>query len=139
MKRSSINYYKGKAKYQLVEDYVIDIEFSWAVDIEADLVKLAANGMLTVRTGFAWDGVTGLAFDTRNFMRASLVHDALYHLMRQTGTNPKLHEKADELFLNIAKLDGVNPLRARAHYTSLYLARKTGLMPGKKRPVYTAP
>lgn len=139
MKHSSINYHKGKAKYQLVEDYVIDIEFSQAVDIEANLVKLSANGTLTVGTGFAWDGVTGLAFDTRNFMRASLVHDALYHLLRQTGTNPKLHEKADELFLTIAKIDGVHPLRARIHYTNLYLARIIGLTPGKKKSGYTAP
>ncbi len=139
MKKSDISYHKGKFKYQLANDYVMNIGFSQASGLKTEFVELAADGKLTVKSGFAWDGVTGLAFDTRNFMRASLVHDALFLLLRHTGENLALHERADDLFLNIAKKDGVNAFRARLHYTSLYVGRKLSLLPGKQRSVHTAP
>jgi len=37
---------------------------------------------LDIAAGYAWDGASGPAINTKNWLRASLVHDALYQLMR---------------------------------------------------------
>ena len=134
-----IDYHKGKFKYQLINDYMIDIDFANPSNLQADFVELSSDGILRIKRGFVWDGVTGLAFDTRNFMRAALVHDALFHLLREHGANPALHQRADEMFRRIALDDGVNRIRVSIHCTSLLLVRKLGRIPGKKRELLTAP
>jgi hypothetical protein len=43
----------------------------------------ASSGCGQESKGYAWNGPSGPTLDTRNFMRGSLVHDALYQLMRE--------------------------------------------------------
>lgn len=139
MTSQTISYHKGKSRYQLADDYVIDIGFPHSTGLRADYVDLSTDGVLSIERGFTWDGVTGLAFNTRNFARASLVHDAIFHLMREVGRDPELHEKADDLFRTIALDDGVHVIRVNVHCTSLRLVRSLGWLPGKKRLRYSAP
>ncbi len=40
------------------------------------------DGVLTIRSGYAWDGPGGPAMDTPAAMYGSLSHDALYHHSR---------------------------------------------------------
>ena len=44
--------------------------------------RLNTKGHLIIKRSYAWDGPSGPTIDTKNFMRGSLVHDALYQLMR---------------------------------------------------------
>ena len=77
-------YYRGGYKYQLARTYVHDrplLVFPGA-DIVEDFIELTMNGILTIKKGYAWDGPSGPTFDTKTFMRGSLVHDALYQLLR---------------------------------------------------------
>ena len=80
MKR--IFYSKGY-KYQLKREYSLLTRICPDDDIQTLFVTLSKNGFLRIKTGYAWDGASGPAIDTRNFMRGSLVHDALYQLMRE--------------------------------------------------------
>lgn len=68
-------------KYQLLEDYSIETGIPPKFPYEDKYLKITADGTLTVKKLYAWDGATW-AFDTKSMMRPSLVHDALYQLMR---------------------------------------------------------
>ena len=77
----SMKYRKGY-KYQLADDYTIQIDTKPPEEIETQFISLSIDGLLTIKDGYAWDGPSGPTIDTPNFMTPSLVHDAIYQLMR---------------------------------------------------------
>ena len=88
-------------KYEVAERYSIQTEIKPEKDIyEPDedypYIALLKDGTLSISPGYEWDGASGIAVDTKNFMRGSLVHDALYQLMRknlQRGWNVSLQSE----------------------------------------------
>ncbi len=68
-------------KYQLTDPYVLDIGIS-GYTVTTPYLRLGTDGVFAISKGYAWDGPSGPTFDTLNFMRGSLVHDALYQLIR---------------------------------------------------------
>lgn len=61
------------------------------------VIKIYSNGILVISEGFEFDGPSGPTFDTPQNLLPSLVHDALYELLR-AGKLPQKHRKhADEL------------------------------------------
>ena len=96
------------------------------------------NGYLTIRQGYAWDGPSGPTFDTKNFMRGSLVHDALYQLMRRGYLNIDTNRnRADRLLKHICKEDGMSSLRAWWVYQGVHAFGKSAA--SKPRKQSTAP
>ena len=75
--------YNGGYKYQLKQPCVVVIEIKPAIPIDLDYIALDSTGRLTIKKGYAWDGPSGPTIDIKSFMRGSLVHDALYQLMRE--------------------------------------------------------
>ena len=75
-------------------------------------VRLNETGLLTISAGYAWDGASGPAINTASFMRASLVHDVLYQLIRLGVITLADRARADELLRDIALQDGMWPVRA---------------------------
>jgi hypothetical protein len=130
-------------KYQLMERYVHDTQ--WALprarETRGRWVVLSKTGRLTLKKGYAWDGPSGPTIDTKNFMRGSLVHDALYQLIRERLLPGSKRKPADVLLWLICLEDGMS--RPRADY--VYHAVRTfgGLAarpPRRPRPVIiTAP
>ncbi len=132
--------YRSDYKYQLASDYGIKITILPAEDIVTDYIELARDGELTVKKGYAWDGPSGPVIDTTENMRASLVHDALYQLMRNKELNTRTHRKAaDELFRDICKEDGVSSFRANVYYKALRKHGKTAASPQNKKKIHRAP
>jgi uncharacterized protein DUF1353 len=120
--------YRSDYKYQLAEGYKIKISIKPKTYIETDFTDLDTDGNLLVKKGYAWDGPSGPVKDTDENMRASLVHDALYQLMRNDDLKSRTHRKAaDQLFKDMCKADGVSNLTA-----SIYpiLAEDPGREPG---------
>ncbi len=73
-------------------------------------------------------------------MRASLVHDALYQLMRNDELKSRTHRKAaDQIFKDICKADGVSNLRASAYYKALRRYGDPPASPENKKIVHRAP
>ena len=73
---------------------------------------------MVVCKGYAWDGASGPAINTKNSRRATLVHDVLYQSMREGGlrfTKPS-RKWADREFLRVLKEDGMFFLRRWAWY-----------------------
>ncbi|TPV94105.1 MAG: DUF1353 domain-containing protein [Myxococcales bacterium FL481] len=85
-------------------------------------VVLDREGALHFQMGYAWDGASGPAVDTKSWMRASLVHDGLYQLMR-TGSLPQSYrEPADRLMRQLCIEDGMPRVRAWWSYWAVRAA-----------------
>ncbi len=75
--------YRSGYKYQIVKEYRIKISIKPSHHIRCEeFIALDTDGLLIICEGYAWDGATAL-YDTRRNKRASLVHDALYQLLRK--------------------------------------------------------
>lgn len=116
-----IVFYKGK-KYQLVSDWwvetpIINQAARWfAPDTDAGVlpkIELTTLGKLIIRAGYAWDGPSGPTWDTSDFMRGSLAHDALYQLMRTGALAQSARKAADQLLFDLCRQDGMNWVRAK--------------------------
>lgn len=107
-----------KYKYQLMDDYIIKIKIRPDKDIieppppMQSYIKLDREGILEICRFYSWDGPSGPTIDTKNFMRGSLVHDALYQLMRQSRLSENHRKYADDLLRDICIEDGMSKLRA---------------------------
>ncbi len=132
--------YKSDYKYQLAEGYAISISIKPKSDIKTEFIDLDTDGKLTVKKGYAWDGPSGPVKDTKENMRASLVHDALYQLMRNKELKSRTHRKAaDQEFKDICKADGVSNFRASVYYKALRKFGKPAASPVNKKKVVRAP
>lgn len=137
-----ISYNKGY-KYQLKEDCCekdISIKPNAELNSPSDYITLTKEGDLTIKKGYAWDGPSGPTIDTLNFMRGSLVHDALYQLMRETLLSKNEHrDLADRLLQRMCKKDGMCSFRAWIVYIGLKYFGNPAADPSKKRPPTKAP
>ena len=89
--------YKDGYRYQLQEGYSLVISIRPAAAVANDYIALDPQGVLRIAKGYAWDGPSGPTLDTRNFMRGSLVHDALYQLMREGLLDHTIHREAADI------------------------------------------
>ena len=132
--------YRAGYKYQLANDYSITISIKPKSDIDADFICLDVDGNLLVKKGYAWDGPSGPVIDTEENMRASLVHDSLYQLMRNKYLNARTQRKpADQLFRDLCIEDGVSNWVASAYYKALRKFGKPAASPQNKKIIHRAP
>lgn len=108
-------------KYKYVLDENVEIQTSVInYPVEHLLFNLSQGGKLTIKPGYAWDGATGVP-DIPQIMRAALVHDCLYQMIR-TGLIPDVfRESADAMFRDISIEDGLPLPVANLAYTVLRL------------------
>jgi hypothetical protein len=101
-------------KYALMEKYTYETGFSLPKPVaEPDgWVSMSAAGRLALKRGYAWDGPSGPTLDTKDLMRGSLVHDALYQLLRLKLLDRGLRKRADELLWMLCLEDGMPKVRA---------------------------
>ena len=136
---SCIAYAKGY-KYQLRENYVVLIGIRPEFEIKTNYILLSVDGTLTVVAGYAWDGPSGPTIDTLNFMRGSLVHDALYQLMRERYLDHDLHrDAADRELQRICIEDGMSKIRSLWVYYGLRIGGSKAADPLNDNPTIYAP
>jgi len=134
-----ISYIKGY-KYQLAKDYEVKTPITVKILVYiGDFIQLAPDGLLRINAGYTWDGPSGPTFDTKTFMRASLVHDALYQLMRYDLLHRSWRKTADKLMYRMNREDGMCRLRAWWVYKSLRIAAGSAASKDNKKKVITAP
>jgi hypothetical protein len=104
--------YRSGYKYQLAADFVVKTAVLPPQSINHDFVYLTSNGVLAIKAGYAWDGPSGPTIDTKNFMRGSLIHDALYQLMREKLLDCGWRETADKELRRFCREDGMSWIRA---------------------------
>jgi hypothetical protein len=105
--------YKKGYKYWLVRPYSLSIPIfpKEAIVSSGGFISLNRDGVLSIKAGYAWDGPSGPTFDTKTFMRGSLVHDALYQLMREGLLGKECKDIADRLLGSICRSDGMCGVR----------------------------
>jgi hypothetical protein len=117
-----IKYKRVKYKYKLEEDYEIQTELrpGYGV-ILSGLSSLSGAGVLTILKGYCWDGPSGPTIDTKNFMRGSLVHDALYQLIRLELLPLAYKREVDKQLRRDCIKDGMSAFRAWYVYKSVVI------------------
>jgi hypothetical protein len=132
--------YRSGYKYQLAEDYHIKTSIKPNKDIDTQFISLDIDGSLVVKSGYAWDGTSGPVIDTDSNLRASLVHDAFYQLMRMRKISRKKYkDKADRLFRAMCKKDGVLPKIADIYYEALKKLGNPATDPKNAKEIHRAP
>lgn len=133
--------YKGGYKYQLREDYHIATAIRPAVayDKVGNYMRLDLEGNLTVLKGYAWDGPSGGVPDTARSMRASLVHDAFYQLLREKVLDPSAKDATDRLFKQMCIEDGMFGPFAHILYLGLKAFAGFAADPANDRRLKMAP
>jgi len=135
--------YRDGYKYQLQQDYCILLPrygMEICFPIRTDWIELNEGGLLIIKKGYAWDGPSGPAIDSKNFMRGSLVHDALYQLMREGHLDRVLYrEAADRVLQKICIEDGMCKLRAWWVYQAVSKFADPCADPANNKPVLRAP
>jgi hypothetical protein len=132
--------YKAGYKYQLKETYKVSIAIRPKVAINTAFITLSTRGQLVVKAGYAWDGPSGPTIDTLDFMRGSLVHDALYQLMRERHLDHELHrDAADRELQRLCVEDGMSQARAWVVYEAVKHFADPASDPANNRPPKRAP
>ncbi len=121
-------------KYQLMEQYIHEtgLKIPESISTTANWVKMTKSGRLTLKKGYAWNGPSGPTIDTKNFMRGSLVHDALYQLMRERLLPQRMRKAADVMLRDICIHDGMSKTRADYVYHAVRVFAGKAAKPSKK-------
>ena len=139
-----MKYTKGY-KYQLKEDFEVDLlgDYKWMEDggihgqprsitskggfLEArDMFSYGWNTTLKIKAGYAWDGPSGPTIDTKDFMIPSLVHDALYQLLRNGFIAPVGRIEADKELKRLCLSCGMPKWRSWYVYRAVRFGGRKG-------------
>lgn len=141
-----IHYQKRKRnyKYRFIGADAVNREVELPIkvydkDYTNGYLTLRSDGMLTIHHGYAWDGASGPTWDDKTNMAGSLVHDAMYQLIRRGAIGMQYRQYADHLLKSICVSDGMHPKRADLW---LWAVRKFGFnsarLSKKEQKIYTA-
>ncbi len=132
-------FYKKGFKYQLHSYIHVQTEIKPHKNIACGFISLTRAGVLSIASGYAWDGASGIAWDTKSSMRGSLVHDALYELLRNCLIVDEYREYADRLLRDICIEDGMWAWRANAWYKAVSEVAEFAADPENKKKTLQAP
>lgn len=124
--------YKSGYRYKLDEAYLHELPFD-VFDASINGWVVIVDHRLAVANGYAWDGAsTGLPWTPKKWLRPSLVHDALYQLIREGKLPMERRADADMVFYQLLRENQVNVLLAFPAYLAVRLFGNYCLRKGKK-------
>jgi hypothetical protein len=121
-------------KYENIEDVIISTGLKTEQYYNSPFLLMSCNGILTIRPGYRWDGASSVAIDTKNIMLPSLVHDALYQLIREGVLQPDDRKRCDEIMYELNIERGMAKIRA----SSIYYALRAGGAKATKSRIISA-
>lgn len=131
--------YRSGYKYQLAEPHKCKVKVYPQEGIITEYIELDVNGNLVIKQGYAWDGASGPTFDSKSSMRASLVHDALYQLIRHGFLRVTDRMAIDLEFRKICIEDGMWAWRAELWYRMVRKYADFACSPDNKKKTHIAP
>ena len=137
MKGDRIRYLQG-VKYVLSEDYMLQTPVTGA-DVIDPWFRLFPDGRLHILAGFAWDGPSGPTLDTKDSLRASLVHDVFCILMRDGRLAFDRQAAVNDHFRDLCVEDGMPAWRAWLWHAGVEIGDAGNPDQGPDRRVKTAP
>lgn len=114
-----MKYYTYKYKYQLAETLAVELHDKFP-DAEAKWCSVK-DGVLIIAENYAWDGASGPVVNTENTLKATLVHDGLYQLMRLGKLPRSCRKAADKEMKQIMIENGCSKHRANLWYVCVRL------------------
>lgn len=135
-------HYRAGYKYQLRGGYsvrVVELADPAREPIMTDWIELWPDGTMAISPGYAWDGASGPTYDSKDSMRASLIHDALYQLMRMGLVSRHLRRVADDVFYRVCLEDGMMTVRAWGWYQMVRIFADPATDPALETPDQCAP
>ena len=136
--------YRSGYKYWLAEEYQVKVSIIPENNVPTDkttksFIELNTDGVLVIKKGYAWDGPSGPTIDTPSFMRGSLVHDALYQLLRREDIEQKWRDEADEELRRICREDGMSRIYSNWVHWAVRKFGKRSADPESRKEVHKAP
>jgi hypothetical protein len=114
--------YREGYKYQLHEPYTTRVSIFPPATTHNEYVLLKPDGEMIFAKGYAWDGCSGPTWDDKTNMRAGLIHDGLYNLMRDRKLDCGWRETADDELRRICQEDGMSWVRAWYYHKAVRMA-----------------
>lgn len=106
--------FKKGYKYQLVEDASFYLPSAFeGVSVDTQYIRISGR-VLTVLSGYAWDGPSGPTWDDKAGIYASLPHDAGYQLIREGFLERRFKDVFDQLLYDMCIDVGMWSIRAWA-------------------------
>ncbi len=131
--------YTSGYKHQLYETYAVMLPFRPPHLIETHFISFYEDGLLIIRKGYAWDGPSGPAFDTHNFMRGSLPHDVVYQLIRMGLLHKSYRKPADRFMYTCLREDKMWHLRAKWCVWGVRRFAARAADPKKRKKIHESP
>lgn len=129
--------YKSGYRYKLDEAYIHQLPFTVfdARRIPGGWIELVED-RLAIASGYAWDGAsTGLPWTPKKWIRPSLVHDAIYQLIREGKLMMERRADADMVFYQMLRENQVNIFMALPAYLGVRIFGNYFLRKGRKTKV----
>jgi len=125
--------YKSGYRYKLDEAHTqvlpVIVDNAMQIDTWVSIVE----DRLVINRGYAWDGAsTGLPWTPKKWIRPSLVHDALYQLIRESKLPMERREDADMIFYQLLRENQVSVLLAFPAYLAVRIFGNYCLRKGHK-------
>ena len=116
-----LKYQKIKGyKYRVVKTTWIKLPWLVGMNYSGPFVRILSKGDLIALAGYAWDGPSGLTFDTKSSIRGSLWHDIGYQLIRTGVLSKSLYKPLfDKLLRDVCIEDGMWTWRANLWYKAV--------------------
>jgi hypothetical protein len=121
-------------KYQILSPVAFVVPIYPEVDIATPFINLSSKGVLEIAERYAWNGANVIS-DTEKNMRGSLIHDALYQLLRDGQLDKKWKLVADSVFEWVCVADGTWPVLGAAYEKALAIFGWTALKKDESKPI----
>lgn len=128
-------------KYRVYEDVFVMLPWLKGISYEDDYIRITPDGMLMAKKEYAWDGPSGLTFDTADSLRGSLWHDIGYQLIRLGILSKSLYKPLFDRLLRDTCIDaGMWKVRANLWFSAaIKLGSFWGLGEDRHGEIYEAP
>lgn len=110
--------YRPRMEYKFLmrAPYAVQTDINCGHLAGNEFVRINPTGLLMMAEGYAWNGASGPAIDTVDFVRGSGAHDAVYQLIREGHLGMEHRKAADELLHRIVLEDNMWKIRANWVY-----------------------
>jgi hypothetical protein len=135
-----IFYVEIAGAFQLVEDFFFQLEIAPDREVDSLWFKMDKKGRVTVKTGYVWDGASGLTFDTPSSIKGSCGHDIGYKAIR-LGYLDVVTAKPliDRWFYEQLLRDGMLQYRAYAWWRAVQEFGNRSCLPDSEAKIKRAP
>ncbi len=136
-------YFKKGFKYQTSRPFSCSTGILPEKAVETDLIFLSLSGFLIIKANYAWDGPSGPMLDTDDMYIPSLIHDALYQLMRMGLLSLDHRKDIDRLFKKLIVVNAkkgwkwFSKIRAIYAFRGLQIAKGEAAKPKNKKKEYS--